>query len=38
MPTATHDKGSSAIVTGKPVSCDINLSIFFNKAPPPVKN
>ena len=36
VPIATHDKGSSAIVTGKPVSWEINLSIFFNKAPPPV--
>ena len=35
VPIATHDKGSSAIETGKPVSLVINLSKFFNYAPPP---
>ena len=37
VPTATQDNGSSAIWTGKPVSLENLLSIFFNKAPPPVK-
>ena len=36
VPTATHDNGSSAMWTGKPVSFENRLSIFFNKAPPPV--
>ena len=37
MPIATHAKGSSAIWTGKPVSLENLLSMFFNKDPPPVK-
>ena len=37
VPTATQDNGSSATCTGKPVSFENLLSIFFNKAPPPVK-
>ena len=37
VPIATHVKGSSAIWTGSPVSLENLLSIFFNKAPPPVK-
>ena len=37
VPTATQDKGSSAIVTGNPVSLEINLSMFLNNAPPPVR-
>ena len=28
VPRATQDKGSSAIITGKPVSFESNLSIF----------
>ena len=36
VPTATHDNGSSATWTGKPVSFEKRLSIFFNNAPPPV--
>ena len=37
VPTATRDKGSSAIVTGNPVSLEINLSMFLNNAPPLLK-
>ena len=37
VPTATQDNGSSATWTGSPVSFENLLSIFFNKAPPPVK-
>ena len=36
VPTATQDNGSSATWTGNPVSLENLLSIFFNKAPPPV--
>ena len=37
VPIATQAKGSSAIWTGRPVSFDNLLSMFFNNAPPPVK-
>ena len=36
VPIATQANGSSAICTGSPVSLENLLSIFFNKAPPPV--
>ena len=37
VPIATQANGSSAIKTGSPVSLENLLSIFFNRAPPPVK-
>ena len=37
VPIATQANGSSATCTGNPVSLENLLSIFFNKAPPPVR-